>query len=318
LFFVLSGYLITSRLIDLQSQKNSLRKFYTNRALRILPLYFLTLIVFYIGYNLLVRKQNFYLFEFYNHSWWSFLFFLQNWSFIFYNGFKENFLGHFWSLAVEEQFYLIWPFFLYLFFGRGNFHQLIFTAILLIIATRILLYIKYPEWSDYEHYYYNTFCRMDSFLIGGILFISKSNSNGRSFIKYYLAALLIVIFGIYLTGSASFANPFISTIGYTLIGLISAGLVDTAVSNSNKLLSAVFNGEWLKFTGKISYGLYIFHWLVLKTFKIKISNSLVNSFHINIAYADMISLFSCLAISFIISIISYFYFETWFLKRKFH
>ena len=59
LFFVLSGYLITSRLITLQKQKNHLIKFYTNRALRILPLYYLTLIIFYAGFNLLVKKENF-------------------------------------------------------------------------------------------------------------------------------------------------------------------------------------------------------------------------------------------------------------------
>ena len=93
LFFVLSGYLITSRLIVLQQQKNHLVKFYTNRALRILPLYYLTLIIFYIGFNLFVKKEHFYLFDFYNHNWASFVLFFQNWSFNILRRSKGKFFG---------------------------------------------------------------------------------------------------------------------------------------------------------------------------------------------------------------------------------
>ena len=145
LFFVLSGYLITSRLIVLQEQKNHLLKFYKNRALRILPLYYLTLIIFYAGFNLLVKKENLYLFDFYNHNWISFALFFQNWSFIYYSGPRENFLDHFWSLAIEEQFYLVWPFFLYKFRQQRYFYKLVFIIIILIIITRTFLYIQYPE-----------------------------------------------------------------------------------------------------------------------------------------------------------------------------
>lgn len=317
LFFVLSGYLITSRLIALQQQKNSLKKFYINRALRILPLYYLTLLIFYVGFNLLVKKQNFFLFNFYNHNWLSFGLFCQNWSLIFYHGVKENFLDHFWSLAVEEQFYILWPFFLYTFWNKKYFYKLVFVIIILIIITRSLIYIKYPEWSDYRHYFYNTFCRMDAFLIGGCLFLLQKENKAKQYTRYCFAAVIILILGIYFTGNAGgIANPFISTAGFTLIAIMFAGLIYAASSNSLKLISIIFNYRWLKFIGKISYGLYIFHWIVLRILELKMEQELVRYFHFNSAIAHAMSLFVCLAISYFISVISYFYFELYFLKRK--
>lgn len=314
LFFVLSGYLITSRLIAVQKQKNHLIKFYTNRALRILPLYYLTLMIFYVGFNLLVKKENLYLFDFYNHNWISFALFFQNWTFIHYGGIKENFLDHFWSLAIEEQFYLIWPFFLYKFRQHRFFYKLVFGIITIIIITRTFLYIQYPAWSDC--YFYNTFFRMDAFLIGGCLFLFQKNNKASQFTRYYFAAFLIVILGIYFTGNASHVNPFISTIGYTLIAITFAGLVYAASSNSSKLLSIIFNYRWLRFTGKISYGLYIFHWIVLIALESRLEQWLLKFIFINNQAAHGLSLFMCLLISYIISVISYFYFELYFLKRK--
>ncbi len=316
LFFVLSGYLITSRLIALQQQKNSLKKFYINRALRILPLYYLTLIIFYIGFNLLVKKQNFYLFEFYNKHWLSFVLFFQNWTFI-YSGIKENLLEHFWSLAIEEQFYLLWPFFLYMTWQKKFFFKLIFLIIIIIILTRTFIYIQYPEWSDYRHYFYNTFCRMDAFLIGGCLYFFKQNNKAKKYVVFYCIAFMAVVVGIYFTKNASgIANPFISTIGFTFIAIAFAGLIYGASSSSSKILSAIFNYRWLRFTGKISYGLYIFHWLVLRTMEPRFENWFMKSGYFNERSANTTSLFICLFISYLISVISYFYFELYFLKRK--
>ncbi len=316
LFFVLSGYLITSRLIALQQQKKPLKKFYVNRALRILPIYYLTLVLFYVGFNLFVKKENFHFFDFYNHNWASFAFFYQNWTFIFYKGLKENFLGHFWSLAVEEQFYLVWPFFLYTFWQKKWFFKMAFIIIILIIIMRTFIFFQYPEWSDYSHYYYNTFCRMDAFLIGGCLFLSQKANNVKYFVRLSVVSVIIIAAGIFLTGNAAISNPFISTAGYTLIALAFAGLIYKASNNSSKLISAIFNYKWLTFTGKISYGLYIFHWLVLSTLEIRLERQLAKSWYLNYEPAHLLSLFVCLVISFIISVISYFYFELYFLKRK--
>lgn len=316
LFFVLSGYLITSRLIALQQQQNSLKKFYINRALRILPLYYLVLIIFYVGFNLLVKKQNFYLFEFYNHSWLSFVLFFQNWSLIFYSAVKENFLDHFWSLAVEEQFYLIWPLFLYLFWQKKYFFKLIFIIIVSIIIVRTVLYINHPGIFDYKYYFCNSFCRMDGFLIGGCLYVLQKINLNKKFNLYYLTAFASLTAGIFFTGNAKGYNPFLSTIGFTLIAIVFAGMIQTAINNSPGILSTIFKYRWLRFTGKISYGLYIFHWLVLRAMEPRFENWFVKSGYFSGPAANGVSLFLCLAISYLISVISYYYFETYFLKRK--
>jgi peptidoglycan/LPS O-acetylase OafA/YrhL len=318
LFFVLSGYLITSRLIDLEKQKNPLLKFYTNRALRILPLYYLTLIIFYAGFNLLVRKENMYLFDFYKHNWAGFVLFFQNWSIIHYDGVKENYLNHFWSLAIEEQFYLIWPFFLYQFAQKKFFYKLIFIIILLILLTRTFLYIQYPGIDNFKYFFCNTFCRMDSFLTGGCLFLFQKSNKAKQFARFGLAAFFIIIAGIYFTGNSNVSNPFISTIGFSLIAIAFAGLIHAASNNSSGIISVLFNYRWLRFTGKISYGLYIFHWIVLIALESRLEQGLSQFTSFNNRLAHGLSLLICLTISYSISVISYFYFEMYFLKRKVH
>jgi peptidoglycan/LPS O-acetylase OafA/YrhL len=319
LFFVLSGYLITSRLIVLQQQKNHLLKFYKNRALRIMPLYYLTLILFYAGIHLLVKKENLHFFDFYNYNFLSFFLFFQNWSItysIYAHAPREIFLDHFWSLAIEEQFYLVWPFFLYKFWQKKFFLKLVFCLVVLIIIARTIIYIQYPEKSDYNYYYNNTFCRMDAFLIGGCLLILQHTRKDKQLIPYFFAVLLIIILGIYFTGNASISNPFISTIGYTLIALFFAGLIYAATSKSSKFLSTIFNYPWLRFTGKISYGLYIFHWLVLRILEPRFEKLLTKSAYLNSQTANGVALFICLVVSYVLSVLSYFYFESYFLKLK--
>ena len=198
LFFVLSGYLITSRLIATENQKNRFLKFYTNRALRILPLYFLVLIIFYIGFNLLVKKENLSLFDLYRYNWISFVLFFQNWTLMHYGNIQENFLEHFWSLAIEEQFYLVWPFFLYTFRQHKYFYKLVFLLVILIILTRTSLYILYPAWKDYRHYFYNTFCRMDAFLIGGCLFLVQKKYKANKFTWWSVASVVAIGLGNFL------------------------------------------------------------------------------------------------------------------------
>lgn len=81
LFFILSGFLITSRLFPYLNDKKILLKFYRNRFLRIVPLYFSFLILFFICWFLLASKEALGNFPFYANHWWKFFFFIQNWIF---------------------------------------------------------------------------------------------------------------------------------------------------------------------------------------------------------------------------------------------
>ena len=316
LFFVLSGYLITSRLIAVQHREHPLRKFYTNRALRILPLYYGSLIVFYLGFHLLVSKENYHLFEFYDQHWISYVLFVQNWILTNVNQTRPYFLIHFWSLAVEEQFYLIWPIFLYSFWQKKYFTTAVFLLIAIIMAARTAIYFHYPVWRGRDIDYYTTFCRMDAFLIGGSLFLFQSHGKARQFVPYFLLAFFLTAGGVWLSGNAKNNNAFFCTIGYTLLDISFAGLLFAALNNSQKWLSIFFNYKWLQFTGKISYGLYIFHWILLQVLEPKIAQHLFRPAGLSDRTAFFFSSCICVAISYLISVISYFYFEWYFLQRK--
>ncbi len=316
LFFVLSGYLITSRLIDTQKHEHALRNFYFNRALRILPVYYATLILFYIAFNFFVKSSDFFAFKFYNQHWPGFTFFFQNWILTYSEGTRGNFLEHFWSLAIEEQFYILWPFFLFAFWQKKYFYKLILILLLAIILMRTFVFFQYPERADYRHYFYNTFFRMDGFIIGGCLFLFQRAKRTSYITSISLVSLILLAGGILFFKSADLANPVIGTIGYTLIALMFAGLIYKSCNQSSEFLSTVFNYKWIKFTGKISYGLYIYHWLVLQILVTKIKTLLIKSDYLSNSFAQFLSLVICLAISFIISTLSYYFFELYFLKHK--
>lgn len=315
LFFVLSGYLITSRLAATRKDPNYFSKFYRNRALRILPLYYLVLILCYIGFNFLAKESHPGL-QYYSRNAASFFLFLDNWTMIKTNVPAENQLQHFWSLAVEEQFYIIWPLIIYFLADKKNLLVFLFAAILLIISARSFLYLKYPGFVNYPHYFYNTFCRMDGFIIGAIVYFIQLKKIEKYFKYFFPLTLLILIVGIAIEGT-DFIGPFMSTVGYSLVAIFYGGLVLFATKReTQKSRAVILNSNWLVFLGKISYGLYIFHWLVLRFLQGKIIHYLDFYFSASQQLALWISLFICLIISLLLSIISYFYFELYFLKRK--
>lgn len=318
LFFVLSGYLITSRLYETRNDSNRFKKFYWNRAVRILPIYYVTLGVFYAGFNLLVSVKNLSGFEYYVRHWPGFVFFFQNWTFIFDNGVREMSLEHFWSLAVEEQFYLFWPIFFYFFHRTKYFFQLILVLVLLIIASRIVIYYSYPGSQYYRHNMYNTFCRMDAFFAGGCMYLFQKKGNlMRPVLSRWLwiFSVIILVVEIFYLGNVSGSSPFMRTVGYTANAIFFSGLVFYVSSKSSGWVHAVFNNRWLRFTGKVSYGLFIYHWLVLVVLLSK-----VRVLFVQLGLAENTSIvlatFCCLLVSFAISVVSYYSFESNFLKLK--
>ncbi len=260
LFFVLSGFLITDILLKTKDSPHYLRNFYVRRILRIFPLYYLVLIILFIALPLLNR--NVLLLEYYtDHQIW-FWTYLQNWLFIFHPvPDNTGALNHFWSLAVEEQFYLIWPFVILLFKKPKAIFYLLVGLLISLVTLRFVLWTYRIE--DLAYYNLYTFSRIDGICIGSMLAIlRKINIKGVN--RYFtiivltLAALNFIFY--FFNKQNQFSFPYLAIAGYTTFAVIFGLLVNEGVEGENLLINKLLSSPILKFFGSISYGLYVFHW----------------------------------------------------------
>lgn len=313
LFFVLSGYLITRILLSSLNSPHYARNFFLKRILRIFPLYYLCLIIFIILLPAIGLYKNELQYDV-DNQWW-FWFYLQNWLLSFNFPTTGNYLNHFWSLAVEEQFYLVWPFIIL--WLRSPKKLLVFVLgvlLLLLIARSIVWMYRFPH-LNYTTVY--TFTRIDGICIGCILaLIHRINYDFlRTRMAIIVIALAIMNFGFYfLNQSGDF--PYLAFVGYTTFAAMFGLLVHESVTGDTKLINLIFKNPLLRFFGIISYGLYVFHWpLYLMT-----APFLYTFFFKNIHLSQELSklgtslIATMLAIG--VSIISYYFFELKFLKLK--
>jgi peptidoglycan/LPS O-acetylase OafA/YrhL len=297
MFFVLSGFLITHSL--LKSKKEPRRyffNFYIRRILRIVPVYFALLACFY-GYIYLSGKQD--TLKFYVHNWWYYASFLQNWLFAFKGLPDEYVLNHLWSLAVEEQFYILWPFVLYFIPLRrlSNF-LLIFIAVTLVLRT--FLWLSFP--GQIGVYYCNTFTRMDSICIGCFLASARPNIRKETGIILMIALSLSVFLGIILCNSTSYTSPFFATAGYTLLAFLFCLLLDQYIKS--KKLGFLKNSFFLNYIGKISYCIYLIHVPVYLFIKAKLN------------YSTLLVVSISFAVTVLASGLSFIFLESKFLQLK--
>lgn len=313
LFFVLSGFLITSRLIDTVNKPKYFFRFYRNRILRIFPLYFFVLICFYLLIRFGISEASSEKFGFYLTHWPQFFLFLQNWSFMAVPQLGENQLQHFWSLAVEEQFYLFWPFAILWFHKSKNLPRILYLLLLGVILLRTVIYFRHPE--SYLFYFYNTFCRMDGFIIGAMVYfiwIKRLKPFPKFLILPGLAAFFITLW----ISNNSLHSPLIATYGLTLIAFFFGGSVYSALRTKSKFYSFILTRKWLMYIGKISFGLYIFHWIILRFLQGYLTVRILNYVDFNTKTASFIAVIFCLVISFLVSMISFRFFESYFLSLK--
>jgi peptidoglycan/LPS O-acetylase OafA/YrhL len=314
LFFVLSGYLITNILITTRQTKKFLANFYIRRVLRIFPLYYLSLILFLIvipripdlGINLSYYVSN--------QLW--FWVYCQNWLFIFNPTNDTNILHHFWSLAVEEQFYLFWPPFLLLIGNPKRLLIILASLLICLVAFRSLIWIYKIEQLAYFNFY--TFTRIDGICIGCMVaLLQKINSK---FLNSYQPVIISIFacfnFLFYFINLNSDLNfPYLALVGYTTFSMLFGLLVYEGVQGGNNFIQTIFCWKPLVYLGKISFGLYIFHWPVYVLLKSFFDNWISANFNINPNLATSLIL-SLMAV--LISILSFTFFEVRFLKLKKH
>lgn len=265
LFFVLSGFLITGILIDSKNREHYFRSFYLRRTLRIFPLYYLVLACFFVLAPALNLVQH----ESLTVSSWWFLWYGQNFLFA-RHGFEvlSNAvpLHHFWSLAIEEHFYLVWP--AVIFWVPNRWHLVTAGGLALgVLACRFAFSV--PEGGVLPcPNYVLTPCRVDGMLLGAMsaMLVRGHWPVGRLMISCGVVGLLALggLGGIAMhTGGFRFqANP-MDTWGFSGLALLFASLILAigVVNPASPFLRPLSRGV-LCFFGKYSYALYVFHPMV--------------------------------------------------------
>ena len=313
---MLSGFLITDILLKTVNKQGYFKNFYAKRVLRIFPLYYLSLIIFLV---VLPGIKGFPLdFDFYaDHQWWYWTY-LQNWFLIFYDvGNTATAIQHYWSLAVEEQFYIVWP--LVIFIVRKPKLLLTIAGFLLLAVICTRLYMWTIQIKDLNYFGLYTYTRIDGICIGSMLAILQFMRS--TFINRYFTGLVLLLaalnFVFYFINKAyNFSYPYLAIVGYTTFAVLFAIIVHEVIQGNNKFLNRILNIRLLRFFGKISYGLYIFHWpvyLILYDWMDKKVRAAITLSENSLAILVSILL---TIIGVVISIISFYTFERYFLKKK--
>jgi peptidoglycan/LPS O-acetylase OafA/YrhL len=250
LFFVLSGFLITRILLVAQAEPRYFRNFYAKRALRILPLYYFFLFIFLFVQPYLVGQKPH---SFSSYWWW--LVYLQNIPPAF--GLTAYGPNHYWSLAVEEQFYLVWPLLVLLLSRRA----LVVTCVLLIPAALILRVFLLEAGVDV---FYFTLTRLDALSLGSLLAllepsILEHRALSMKRFLYGLSATLAPLVPLYLIFSKSHAI-WLESVKYPLIGTFYFCFLGFAITMPRDfLVCRILTSAPMCFFGRISFGLYVYH-----------------------------------------------------------
>lgn len=309
LFFVLSGFLITTLLVKERQQfgEFKLKDFWIRRALRIWPLYYLALILgLFVLPHIVLSSSNPAQITYTTIKQLPLYFtFLGNWAVVAFNYPPFANISHLWTISLEEQFYLLWPFIL---FFCKSFRKSFLAALSLIIFAMSFRFYLAIHGVTHPGIYVDTFARLDTLSFGALaaLVFCYHPEKLHQIKKIFklpiqlivLVALFLTLYKIYVFDPNLIRNV---VFGYTLIALFMLYFVLSALEVHT------FFGKFLElkplvYLGKISYGLYVWHILGLELAGMVLPQSLkpLTGFALTLTFG----------------IISYRLYETKFLKLK--
>jgi peptidoglycan/LPS O-acetylase OafA/YrhL len=259
MFFVLSGFLITWLLLGEAERQGtvSLRDFYMRRLLRIFPAFY-AFCALVIGLAVVTHKEL---------QWPQTIA-----SLLYVNNYYEAIhgevatpLSHSWSLAIEEQFYLLWPLaFLLLCRNRATMARVLTVAIVVVWVYRAILSFAGVPWT-YIHYAFDT--RADHLLVGCLLAVALRAGYARGTVSFvasrvWLSVATVLALEASVVAGHTFGNHYKQAFGFAIEPLLIAALIVQVIALRDTKLWRWLNWRSIAFLGTISYSIYLYQQIV--------------------------------------------------------
>ncbi len=325
LFFVLSGFLITGILHTARASPTYYRDFYIRRSLRILPVYWgLLLAVLLFGHVRHLEvwralRRDFFFLQNLVHRGIA-LGTVQPSPIALSLGHSGRFLldlGALWSLCVEEQFYLLWPFVVRFANNRVLLIRIALVGTICVLGIRAwLFHFDHAAVRETDYTYFEPYCRFDSLLIGAALNIwlqrrklTRSSLRRISTVVFSSSSVLLAIALVTLGSKHPMdeTNPVIQTFGLTLVAIASASVLLRSLDDTSRL-SRFLRFSPLQNLGVISYGFYVYHAL----FHTEV-DLLASKLHQPVRFLILPLIFG---LTYVVSLASYRFYESPFLRLK--
>ena len=262
LFFVLSGFLITGILLDSRGSERYFTTFYARRTLRIFPLYYLVLLLAFVVlpkfpalHPVLLGQVG----QVDLPPQWPYWLYLTNFS-IADGGWVHGWVDVAWSLAIEEQFYLVWPLLIWLCPPRLVAPLCAVILVAQPVARSYARAIDMPSLSIYVLPWF----RLDGFATGALLAVAQRRGLLPLLDRWVPIVVIAGVAGIIactiLGGHTWWWNRRMQQYGYSLIAVTAGAMLVSAVNRpADSLWPRMLSAGWLRAFGKYSYGMYLIH-----------------------------------------------------------
>ena len=320
LFFVLSGFLITGILYDSKNGPHYFKNFYMRRLLRIFPLYYGTLAIIFLLLPHIPMFQGPTLESLQSIQSWAWLYAMNIYVAI-AGAWTDPYITHFWSLAVEEHFYLFFPFLVYYLTRK----ELLFACLIMIGSAAALREVSYGQGLNDIAIYALTPFRLDGLCIGAMIAIMLRGTGDQAYWEMWLKRTgqhffliaSVSIAGVYIVNYYTNAGKLLWPLKEVSYNLAFAAILIAAITSADKsAINQFFTARPMLFLGKYSYGLYVFHAMVSTYF---LNNRIIN-FVLQIVPNHLIAMLTLalfgIFLSVVISYGSYHLFEKHFLVLK--
>ena len=316
LFFVLSGFLITGILIETKSTPGYFRNFFVRRAVRIFPLYYgVLLLLLVLASSAALQALDPELLELRSVAPWLWPY-LTNVYLGPQTDFSIPYVSHFWSLAIEEHFYLVWPLLIWYLPHRSAMRMCVILG-----SAALCLRIGFATFAPDQLYAaVLTPCRIDALCVGAWFALAARDSfplpTSRAVSVMQASGALVVLlsaWNLVLPSGAMVVLPLRTTVLAVFFGALIYG---ASYDVTRRHLRATLRLGWLRHLGKYSYGLYVFHGIVaygMHRFEASVYFEGLTGFHMMNAVAQISF---GVGISYVLALLSFHMFEAPFLSLK--